>query len=71
VTVCLDQDNQYFRLEPTITSGGWQYYWLRNTATNLCLDVPGTGTGGLTSQLEISPCAANDDHDWAFVKKKE
>jgi hypothetical protein len=70
-TGCFDQDNQYFRLEPKKSSGGFQYYWLRNTATDMCLDVPGAGDGGAEARLDLVPCMANDDHEWALVEKAE
>ncbi len=71
VTGCYDQDNQYFRLEPRLTSGGWQYYWLRNVASDMCMEVPGGGTGGSGARLQMVPCLTNDDHDWALVGKAE
>jgi hypothetical protein len=70
-TGCFDQDNQYFRLEPKRVSGGFQYYWLRNIVTDMCLEVPGSGTGGPEARLQFVPCLANDDHDWALVEKSE
>lgn len=70
-TGCLDRDNQYFRLEPKVVSDGWQYYWLRNTVTNMCLDVPGAGTGGTGVQLALVPCLSGDDHEWALVEESE
>jgi len=70
-TGCYDADNQYFRLEPRFTSGGFQYYWLRNTVANMCLDVPGKADGGADARLALVPCLANDDHDWALVQKSE
>jgi hypothetical protein len=70
-TGCFDQDNQYFRLEPKVTSEGWKYYWLRNTAADMCLDVPGPGTGGPESRLALVPCRSGDDHEWALVEKSE
>ena len=68
---CLDQDNQYFRLEPKVTSGGFRYYWLRNTVADLCLDVLGVGTGGPGAGLTIVNCVSGDDHEWALVEKSE
>ena len=50
---------------------GWQYYWLRNTVTNMCLDVPGAGTGGTGVQLALVPCLSGDDHEWALVEESE
>jgi hypothetical protein len=70
-TGCSDQDNQYFRLEPKLTSGGFQYYWLRNTVADMCIDVPGPGTGGPDARLALVPCMSNDDHEWALVQKSE
>lgn len=70
-TGCFDRDNQYFRLEPKKTSGGFMYYWLRNTASDMCLDVPGKGTGGADARLALVPCKSNDDHEWALVEKSE
>lgn len=70
-TGCFDRDNQYFRLEPKKSSKGLQYYWLRNTASNMCLDVPGRGDGGRDARLALAPCQANDDHEWALVEKSE
>lgn len=68
-TGCFDQDNQYFRLEPTFRAHGRQYYWLRDVASNLCLDVPGYGTGGVNAQLQVSFCSQHDDQDWALIEK--
>jgi hypothetical protein len=70
-TGCFDQDNQYFRLEPKTTAGGFAYYWLRNTVADMCLDVPGKGDGGPNSQLDLVPCLSHDDHEWALVEKAE
>jgi hypothetical protein len=70
-TGCFDQDNQYFRLEPKVTSGGFQYYWLRNTVTDMCLDVSGPGNGGPDARLMLVPCLSGDDHEWALVEKSE
>ncbi|MEV6636897.1 RICIN domain-containing protein [Actinoplanes sp. NPDC051470] len=69
VNNCFDNDNQYFRLEPTVASGGRQYYWLRNTVSNMCLEVPGAGTAGPDTQLQMVPCLTGDDHDWALVTR--
>jgi hypothetical protein len=69
---CLDNDNQYFRLELRFTSGGFQYYWLRNTTAGaMCMDVTGIGNGGPSTVLTVVPCVANDDHEWALVEKSE
>ena len=68
-TGCFDDENQYWRLQPTVKSGNVQYYWIVNTASNLCLDVPGYGTGGIEIRLEVFGCRANDDHDWALIRK--
>lgn len=70
-TGCYDQDNQYFRLEPKKTSGGFKYYWLRNTVADMCVDVPGVGSGGADARLALVPCQSNDDHEWALVEKSE
>ncbi|SDT56085.1 RICIN domain-containing protein [Actinoplanes derwentensis] len=70
-TNCFDADNQHFRLEPRLTSGGFAYYWLRNTASGLCLDVPGSADAGPATRLALSPCQSNDDHEWALVQKSE
>jgi hypothetical protein len=70
-TGCFDQDNQYFRLEPKTTAGGFAYYWLRNTVADMCLDVPGKGDGGPNAQLDLVPCLSHDDHEWALVEKAE
>jgi ricin-type beta-trefoil lectin protein len=70
-TGCFDQDNQYFRLEPKKTAGGFVYYWLRNTVAGMCLDVPGAGNGGADVRLALVPCLANDDHEWALLEKSE
>ncbi|MGI5148773.1 RICIN domain-containing protein [Plantactinospora sp. CA-294935] len=70
-TGCSDRDNQYFRLEPKKTSGGLAYYWLRNTAADMCLDVLGVGSGGDAARLTLFPCHSNDDHEWALVEKSE
>ncbi|MEU8656042.1 RICIN domain-containing protein [Actinoplanes philippinensis] len=68
---CFDDDNQYFRLEPRTTSGGFAYYWLRNSASDMCLDVNGDADGGADTRLSLFPCKANDDHEWALVEKSE
>ncbi|WFE26065.1 RICIN domain-containing protein [Solwaraspora sp. WMMD791] len=68
-TGCFDDENQYWRLQPTVKSGDVQYYWIVNTASNLCLDVPGYATGGLGVRLEVFGCRSKDDHDWALVRK--
>jgi hypothetical protein len=69
---CLDNDNQYFRLEPRFAAGGFQYYWLHNTvADDMCLDVLGVGDTKPTLGLAIVPCLANDDHEWALVEKSQ
>ena len=68
---CLDNDNQYFRLQPTRTAKGFQYYWLHNPVANMCVDVPGPGVGGVDAPLALYPCQENDDHDWALVEKSE
>ena len=70
-TGCFDADNQYWRLEPTITAEGFQHYWLRNTASGLCLDVPGNADAGKDTQLALSYCQKNNDQDWALVQKSE
>jgi ricin-type beta-trefoil lectin protein len=71
-TGCFDEgDNQYFRLEPKLTSDGFKYYWLRNTVADMCIDVPGAGTGGPEARLALVPCMAGDDHEWALVEKSE
>jgi hypothetical protein len=67
-TGCFDQDNQYFRLQPTFTSGGKQYYWLVNTASGLCVDVPGVKSTAADTRLQLWNCAEGDDQDWALVK---
>lgn len=68
---CLDNDNQYFRLEPRKTVGGFVYYWIRNTVTDSCIDLNGNGVAGADARLRLVPCLANDDHDWALVEKSE
>lgn len=70
-TNCIDEDNQYFRLEQRKVSGGFAYYWLRNTSSNMCIDVPGNGDAGVNARLALVPCLADDDHDWALVEKSE
>ncbi|MFF5055240.1 RICIN domain-containing protein [Micromonospora sp. NPDC000663] len=70
-TGCYDNDNQYFRLEPKVTSGGWQYYWLRNTASKLCLDIPSEGNADPRAPLTLFACSSNNDHEWALVEKSE
>ncbi|GAB7046287.1 protein kinase domain-containing protein [Catenuloplanes indicus] len=61
---CFEQDNQHFRLEPRLDSGGRRHYWLRNTATGMCLDVSGAGP-----RLTLFPCTPDDDHEWALVRR--
>ncbi|MDR6322923.1 RICIN domain-containing protein [Actinoplanes couchii] len=68
---CLENDNQYYRLEKRKTSGKFVYYWLRNTVTDSCIDVPGNGVKENDLHLALVPCLANDDHDWALVQKAE
>ena len=70
-TGCFDQDNQYFRLVPTLKSGGFQYYRVINTASGMCIDVPGAKNAGVDARLQLVGCLANDDHDWALVQKSE
>jgi hypothetical protein len=68
-TGCFDQDNQYFRLQPTVKSGGRQFYWVVNTSSGLCLDVPGVKSTTPDTRLQLSSCFEGDDQDWALVKK--
>ncbi|WP_285472068.1 RICIN domain-containing protein [Actinoplanes sp. NBRC 101535] len=70
---CTGGDNQTFRLEPTTVTGGFEYYWLRNIVSDLCLDVPGAGTAtqGLDAPLQLAACNAGGDHEWALVQKSE
>ncbi|MFG1610031.1 RICIN domain-containing protein [Actinoplanes sp. NPDC049265] len=68
---CLDRDNQYFRLEPTFKAGGFQYYWLVNSASGLCVDVPGVRDPTVTLRLELWHCVHNDDQDWTMVRKSQ
>ena len=69
---CLDNDNQYFRLELRFASGGFEYYWLRDTvAGEMCLDVPGKAVAGPDARLALVPCLEHDDHEWALVQKSE
>ncbi|WBB98243.1 RICIN domain-containing protein [Solwaraspora sp. WMMA2080] len=68
-TGCFDDENQYWRLQPTVKSGDTQFYRLINTASNLCLDVLGTATGGLDERIEVTVCKGNDDHDWALIRR--
>lgn len=68
-TGCFDQDNQYFRLQPTVKSGGKQLYWIVNTSSGLCLDVPGVGSTTPDTRLQLWNCVEGDDQDWALVKK--
>ena len=71
-TGCFDDENQYWRLQPTVRSGTTQFYRLVNTASNLCLDVTGGyGTGGLEARIEVFGCRANDDHDWALIRRAD
>ncbi|MFI1995900.1 RICIN domain-containing protein [Actinoplanes sp. NPDC020271] len=70
-TDCLDHDNQLFRLEKRLVADGRQYYWLRNTATGMCVDVPGAGTGGPGIRLTLVSCMTGDDHEWALTKNPE
>ncbi|MFV2021906.1 RICIN domain-containing protein [Micromonospora sp. LOL_023] len=68
-TGCFDDENQYWRLQPTVKSGDVQYYWLVNTASNLCLDVPGVAARTPDLRLEVFGCRSSDDHDWALIRK--
>jgi len=69
--VCLDDDNQYWRLQRTITANGFQYYWLINTASGFCLDVPGDAAAGNETQLQLYPCQLGNDQDWALIERSE
>ncbi|WFE22421.1 RICIN domain-containing protein [Solwaraspora sp. WMMD937] len=68
-TGCFDDENQYWRLQPSVKSGNVQYYRVINTASNLCLDVPGDAVSTIGLRLEVSICRSNDDHDWALIRK--
>ncbi|MDQ0371389.1 serine/threonine protein kinase [Catenuloplanes indicus] len=68
---CYGEDNQDYRLEPKLTSGGRQYYWLVNTASGLCLDVYGKGDGGSATHLTLVNCVSGDDHEWALVRRSD
>ncbi|WP_422771305.1 RICIN domain-containing protein [Plantactinospora sp. WMMC1484] len=68
-TGCFDDENQYWRLQPTVKSGKVQYYRIVNTASNLCLDVPGNADGGLDARLAVFGCRSGDDHDWALIRR--
>ncbi|MFG1901145.1 RICIN domain-containing protein [Micromonospora carbonacea] len=68
-TGCFDDENQYWRLQPTVKSGKNQYYRLVNTASNLCLEVPGYADAGLDARLQVYGCKSDDDHDWALIRK--
>ncbi|MCW2142264.1 Ricin-type beta-trefoil lectin domain-like [Actinoplanes cyaneus] len=70
-TGCAEDDNQLFRLEKRLVDDGRQYYWLHNTATDMCIDVPGAGNGGAGVRLALVPCMAGDDHEWALTKNPE
>ncbi|MGW0502850.1 RICIN domain-containing protein [Micromonospora sp. NPDC003241] len=70
-TGCFDDENQYWRLQPTVRSGGIAYHRIVNTASNLCLDVPGLATGGPDLRLEVFGCRADDDHDWALIRRAD
>ncbi|MDR7277181.1 serine/threonine protein kinase [Catenuloplanes atrovinosus] len=68
---CYGQDNQDYRLEPRLTSGGRQYYWLVNAASGLCLDVYGKGDGGSATPLTLVTRVSGDDHEWALVRRAD
>ena len=70
-TGCAGGDNQDWRLEKSIKIGGFQHYWIRNVASGSCLDVPGYADAGRDVQLQLSPCRAKDDHDWALKLESE
>ncbi|WP_212995963.1 RICIN domain-containing protein [Winogradskya consettensis] len=70
-TGCSDKDNQFFRLEPQVAVAGTQYYWLRDAAADMCVDVPGAGTGGAGARLALVPCKSGDDHEWALLEKAQ
>lgn len=70
-TGCFDGDNQDWRLEKSIKVGEIQHYWIRNTASGFCLDVPGAANAPRDYQLQISPCQKKDDHDWSLMLQTE
>ncbi|MEV6343472.1 serine/threonine protein kinase [Actinoplanes sp. NPDC051851] len=70
-TNCFEVDNQDYRLQPQLTSGGWEYYRLVNTSSNLCLDVLGVRDTAEDVRLSLSQCVTGDDHEWALVEKSE
>ncbi|WP_433528466.1 RICIN domain-containing protein [Micromonospora sp. CA-263727] len=70
-TGCFDDENQYWRLQPTVKSGKVQFYRIVNTASNLCLEVPGGATGGLDARLQVYGCLSGDDHDWALIRRAD
>jgi hypothetical protein len=69
--VCLNNDNQYFRLTPTVVGGAFQYYSLFNPVTGFCVDLPGFATAPATASLQLATCRAKDDQDWALIQKTE
>jgi hypothetical protein len=70
--ICLDQDNEDFRVTPRFTADGLQYYWLQNTVAGLmCLDVVGTADTTPGVRLSLVPCLEHDDHEWALVTQAQ
>jgi hypothetical protein len=76
---CASYDNQYWytgspRFQGYVDGIQRDFYRLQNVYWNgsayvlsgLCLEVPGTGTGGDGVRLQVYYCADNDDHDWTW-----
>lgn len=62
---CRDLDNQHWVFEHKGDWNGKKWYWIRNVASDLCLDIPGVKDAPIATQLEVYPCLDNDDHYWS------
>ncbi|GAA1651405.1 serine/threonine protein kinase [Actinoplanes couchii] len=68
---CLEGDNQEYRIQYRLGSGGRKYFWIINSATEYCLDVYGEADGGPATHLTLVNCVTGDDHEWALVRKAD
>ena len=60
-------DNQQWKMTPTRTDGTLSLFTFVNTASGLCLDLPGTDAAPTGSTLAITTCAADpsaDNQEW-------
>ncbi|MFI5842427.1 protein kinase [Catenuloplanes sp. NPDC051500] len=68
---CIEQDNQDYTLVPRLTSGGWEYYHLRNAASGMCIDVYGNRDPAPALVLTLVTCGTDNDHEWALIERSE